>query len=248
MAGSARAATLAFTGTLSLQIDPRAVETAVIHGSGVASVTDDGSFHLLSFGVASGAFGPFTATLSDSYGTAGPVRVTGVGNLSGSFSGLSGGAPAAGVMGLSGLAKLCIVFDPTCSYVFVPIPLSPTPALAVGLGIGGTHSVSSGAVSVTLQHSPWHLGAVGLTVHNENSAITTLSSATGFAHGPASLTSSTAQESGTVQLVTATKAYTTLIPELPIFATLSLHFVPEPSTLLLASAGVAGLVAASRSR
>ena len=70
-------------------------------------------------------------------------------------------------------------------------------------------------------------------------------------HGPTSLTSSAAQPSGAVQLVTATKVVTSLTPgllELPIFATLNLHFVPEPGMLLFAAAGFIGLVAVSRSR
>ena len=47
----------------------------------------------------------------------------------------------------------------------------------------------------------------------------------GFAHGPASLTSSTAAGGGELQMVTATKAYTSLtgaFPEMPIFAVLDL--------------------------
>jgi len=73
----------------------------------------------------------------------------------------------------------------------------------------------------------------------------------GFAHGPASLTSSTAQPSGVVQLVTVSKVYTSLkaaVPELPMIAILNLHFVPEPSTALLLATGFAGLAAVGRRR
>jgi len=62
---------------------------------------------------------------------------------------------------------------------------------------------------------------------------------------------SAAQPSGVVQLVTVTKVFTSLtnaFPELPIFATLNLHFVPEPSTLMLSAAGIVGLAVASRMR
>jgi len=227
------------------------VETAVIPGSGVASVNDDGSFHLLSFGLVGGAFGPFTGTLADIYGSAGPVRLTGVGNLSGSFSGLSGGSSAAGVMGLSGLAKLCLIPDPGCTYLLIPMPLSPTPALGAGLGIGGTNFATGWSIFVTQQHMGWAVSPAPITLHRDSTTVATETPSAGFVHGPASQTSSAAQPSGVVQLVTVTKVFTSLtnaFPELPIFATLNLHFVPEPSTLLLSAAGIVGLAVASRMR
>jgi hypothetical protein len=72
----------------------------------------------------------------------------------------------------------------------------------------------------------------------------------GFAHGPASLTSSTANPSGQVQLVTPIFISTNIGASavLPGFAILNLHFVPEPGTLMLLGSGIAGLVAFGRSR
>ena len=73
----------------------------------------------------------------------------------------------------------------------------------------------------------------------------------GFAHGPASLTSGTAQTSGVVQLVTVSKVYTDLVPAYPeavMWSVMTLHFVPEPGTLLLLSAGVVGLAVLGRQR
>ena len=112
--GSARAATLDFTGTLQIEmIGRRDVAGNPIYltvpGAGAAQVTDDGNLHLLSLTLPGGNFGPTSitrtviptwVTLVDSY------RLTLTQNLSGSFSGVSGGPPGGGPMGLSGVAKI----------------------------------------------------------------------------------------------------------------------------------------------
>ena len=75
-------------------------------------------------------------------------------------------------------------------------------------------------------------------------------SAFGFAHGPASATSSTADISGVVQLVTATRIVSNFGGTIvfPLLSTLYIHLVPEPGALVLLVSGVAGLVAIGRSR
>lgn len=83
-----------------------------------------------------------------------------------------------------------------------------------------------------------------MTFHTPNSNAWTPTLPGGFAHGPASLTSSTAQASGVVQLVTVSKVFTSLtgaFPEFPVIGVLNLHFVPEPGTLLMLGLGAAGL-------
>jgi len=100
-----------------------------------------------------------------------------------------------------------------------------------------------------MQNAPWTIGQPTMTIHTPSSTVTTPTLPGGFAHGPASLTSSTAQTSGVVQLVTVTKIFTSLVgafPELPVIGVLNLHFVPEPGTLLLLGFGVAGLAAYGR--
>ena len=69
------------------------------------------------------------------------------------------------------------------------------------------------------------------------------SSVFGFAHGPASNHSSTALPSGVVQLVTPVLVQTNLAGNevIALFGILTIHFTPEPGTLLLFGAGVAGL-------
>jgi hypothetical protein len=100
-----------------------------------------------------------------------------------------------------------------------------------------------------MQDAPWTVGQPTMTIHTPQSTITIPVLPGGFAHGPASLTSSTAQPSGVVQLVTVSKVFTNLtgaFPELPLIGVLTLHFVPEPGTVLLLGSGVAALAVLGR--
>jgi hypothetical protein len=74
--------------------------------------------------------------------------------------------------------------------------------------------------------------------------------AMGFAHGPASGTSSTAAASGVVSLVTPIRINTNIGGALyiPAFAVMTLHFVPEPGTLALVGGGLAALAVAGGRR
>ena len=232
-AGDARAGPLPFTGTLTLRI--ATLPGIVATGAGIGSVNGSaGGVHLTTLALGGGLLGPVTTSIPiPNNPTLNSVIFTGINNLTGTFTGISGGPPGGGPMGLSGVAKICIGFAP-CAYAAVNIPLAPTPGGA-GFGIGGTATVP-GAVSITLQHAPWTVGLPVMTLHTPNSNVTSPVLPGGFAHGPASLTSSTAQPSGVLQLVTVSKAYTSLtgaFPEMPVVGFLDLHFVvPEPGTLL----------------
>ncbi len=244
-ADSARAATLAFTGTLALDFPGTGYPNdgiVPIAGAGLAQVT--GTPHLGSLLLPAGVFGPLTTAISNYAGTAADLSLVGIQNRSGSFAGGSG------TMGFDGTAKICLIFDLSCTIVFVPMPIQATGTPAVGLGIGGTQ-IAPGPVSMTAQHAPWTLGQPVLAIHNPISTITTPVLAGGFAHGPASATSTSALPSGVVQFVTASRVFTSLtgaFPEFPLSATLTLHFVPEPRILLLLGSAALLLRALGRRR
>jgi beta propeller repeat protein len=229
MAGSARAAELPFSGTLRLHI--ATLPSVSIPGSSVANVGITGANHLASLFLASGAFGPFNTSIPATNNPGLNSVVFSISqNLSGSFPGISGGPPAIGTMGISGVMKICLVFAP-CMYAGVPFALTPTPGGA-GFGIGGTVAIP-GAVSLTMQHAPWTIGQPVMTIHTANSNLSSPVLPGGFAHGPASLTSSTAAAGAELQMVTATKAYTSLtsaFPEMPIFGVLNLEVTADPSS------------------
>jgi hypothetical protein len=246
-AGSAGAATLDYFGTLSIQLTKLPGMTAAVSGTALVNASLGGP-ELRSMVIGAGVLGPVTASLPvTSDPSMNSVVFTSVANLTGSFDfSPTGGPPAGGPMGLSGTAKICLVFA-SCQYANVTIPL--TPVGGTGIGMGGTQLVP-GAVPLTLQHSPWTIGQPAMTIHTMSSNVTTPTLPGGFAHGPASLTTNTAQHAGALQLVTVSKAFTNLspIPETTMFAVLQLRFAPEPGTLLLFGLGTIGLGLYARRR
>jgi hypothetical protein len=126
---------------------------------------------------------------------------------------------------LVGFARFCLFGTCGSPPANIEIPLSL---------VGGGTSFMTGAMNQTVIGAPWTTATAAV------GTITRM----GFAHGAGSGTVSTATTSGTIQLVTPIFVSTSppVDPVFASFVTLTLNFVPEPSTLLLASSAIALLL------
>ncbi len=233
-ASPARAGALGFTGTLGVVIAN--LPPITITGAGTALVSGTGTA-LEGLELPAGVFATLASIPVDDP-SAFPIGgvLASVSTGAGSF----GGSLLGGAMPVFGRATLCLLAACDASpaaNVVVPFTQDGTH----GLGLGGPPITSSGFVNVTITFSPWTIGQA--TVGGASVA--------GFVHGPnGGGAAAAAQAGGSVQLVTPI-AIQTSIPgseEMAAFGILTLQFVPEPGTLVLLAAGVAGLGLAGRSR
>jgi hypothetical protein len=119
-----------------------------------------------------------------------------------------------------------------------------------GVGIGGLITVGGeSAIRISLEAAPWTVKtATAIDQTDDNTGAGAFHNVTrmGFAHGPSSGTTSTAQPSGVLQIVTPNQVRTNLTlgsnVKVGILGELLVHFVPEPGLLLLLGSGIAGLL------
>ena len=228
IAGPSSAVVLGYTSSLAIQI--ATLPPVVLLGGGTVVVNGSGGpGHLtaLTMGASPFAVTGLVVPVTDpaAFPIAG-VQVT-AHNGTGVFGG-STNAGFGGVMPILGAAKVCLFGPCSAAVANLVIPLSV-------VGAGGATTVM-GAVSVTVIGGTWTTGTV---------AVGTLT-----AMGSAAPASGAGANSGMVTLVTPVFLSTNIGASavIPAFGILSLHFVPEPGTLLLLASGVAGLAALGRRR
>jgi hypothetical protein len=232
------AVTLPVTATLKVEFATLAPITFTGSGSVVANGSGPGG-HLASLAVPAGLVGG-AATLVVTDPAAAPIRgfQVSVANAAGAAAETAGGK-LSGSIGLPGYLKTCLFGTGGCAGATANLTVPLTPVGAGGFGF------ETGAVNLTVFGAPWTTGTVAI-------GATSLPGLTrmGFAQGPASAPSSTAQPGGVVQLVTPifVRTNTCCNDPVPAFATLTLHFVPEPTTLVLLGTGAAALAMAGRRR
>jgi len=224
--GPACAAPLPVVADLQLYL---ATLSPSLSGSGVATAPSTG--HLSALALPSDLVATSGLVIPITDPAAAPLQgyeLT-VRNGAGSF------APSAGHLGgampLIGSIRVCL---------FAPCPIAvanlTVPLTVIGAG-GVATGPAPGLANLTVTGAPWTTGTVMLPF-----GIGGPDTIMGYAHGPASATSSTAQPGGSLQLVTPFTFVTSFQADGPTrgFAAFTLHFVPEPTTALLLSAGVAG--------
>lgn len=232
LAGPARAELQVFQGTFSLVGlgGPAEASTAI----GVATVNGSGGgSHVATLALPGGLFSIHTSVPV----TGGTLPLTGVqidvtlgpGNLV-----VGSGGTLAGVLPAPGTLRICVLLS--CGVGF-DVPL--TEAGTHGLGIGGAPIVAplGGLGTLSLLGGPWETGQAVVATASGSTALT------GFAHGPLSGTSSTAEPQGVLQLVTPVAVGASVgggpPSVVPLFGLLEIRLLPEPGAAASLAAGAA---------
>jgi hypothetical protein len=257
VAGVAGAAPLKWEGTLKIELGT--LPTAFATGTGVATVNNSSGLGHLSTIRLTNAFEAtelVPVTDPETTSTNGIVLViASITNVSGTLGGISGGGSLSpSTLPIKGVARVCLLSTACNPGGFLPLVLTShtTGTGTQGVGVGGLLTIGSGgAIRISLQANPWTLGQGTSLDQTDNGSLTTYYS-TGFAHGPASLTSSTAAPSGVVKFISPLQVTTNITSGssavLKLFSSIKLHFVPEPGMVLLLGSGVVGLVLLGRHR
>jgi hypothetical protein len=263
LAGTAGAARLNFDGTLTSRLAD--LPNLVVVGGGVATVNGSAGGVPAHLGAIRLAASRGIVTGTDTNIITDPETIgNGIAAVIINFAPQTGTlGPISGVLGsmtsaltmntlpVGGLAKICILSTVCTDF----IPLLLTENGTRGVGIGGLLAASQGAIRISVEAAPWTVKtATAIDQTDDNTGLAAFHNVTamGFAHGPASLTTSTAAPSGVLQIVTPSQVRTNLqlgtSVKLATISELLIHFIPEPGLLFLLGSGVVGLVVLGRNR
>jgi hypothetical protein len=251
-AGQASAKAIDWHGTLNLELwGGQAMDPIV--GSGVATVNDSsGSAHLSTLRLAGGITGSGTIPVTDPYSTGQVKSVRGsqIALGTGTLTGVSGAPPLGqNTLPVAGFMRVCL-FQANC-VTNLPLNLTANNG-ATGHGVGGLLTLGgNGSIRISLEFAPWTLTTVTGLNQTVKGGFKTLSRV-GFVHGAGSTASSTASDSGVIQLIAPQQVDTIGVAgnntKVALFSTMTLHFIPEPGLLLLIASGAVGLGLLGRSR
>jgi hypothetical protein len=266
MSGIASAAPLNWEGTWTLDMGD--FGEGSITGGGVATVNSSAGgvpAHLSTLRLAGSrgqVAGSFTNFVTDPE-TAGQgiaaIIWEGAQGGTGTFGPISGGVASTAsftknAVPTYGFVKICLLSTECTQYLGIPFT-GPTTVNGVpgtdikGIGIGGMLTIGGyGGIRFSLIYDPWTVKTATLIdqiTTPGGSRIFTTQTYKGWAHAPASTTSSTAQPSGVVQLIAPEQVMTNLplgsSDKIATAAMFVIHFIPEPGLLLLLGSGVVGL-------
>jgi hypothetical protein len=181
-----------------------------------------------------------------------------LGNISGAIASSGGGLSNAGVLSpgtipSTGGATICLLLAPLppCVGQLSLVVGATSAGLQIGGGVGGILTIGgTGTIRVSVLGAPWTVKTISAVNRTANGGFD-LFAENGFAHGPLSSTSSTAQQSGVLQVVTANHITVVGPGDSDISGTISrlvVHFIPEPGLLLLFGSGAVGMVFLGRKR
>jgi hypothetical protein len=147
-----------------------------------------------------------------------------------------------------------VCFIASCAAPATLVQTSPNAAIGVGGKL--VLPTTPGSLQITMQAAPWTLEtATGVTQTVSGVLVTTMTaqgSIHGFGSGTARTSNSAGTPSGVIQFVTPIQISTVNLggnhSEIAGFATLSIHFLPEPGLLLLLGSGAIGLAILGRRR
>jgi len=276
VAGSASAKIMNTFTRISLQFTNLARAQASDTGIGVSTLNASGTgAHLNTIALGNGTLPglslntvlPVTDPIVTNGGIV-SVRLTGVrgGNVPGPQGAIGVLAPVSGAIasavnpplatGLgtvpsTGMVRICLLAI-GCG-TNLPLDVGKTVnGVAQGGGVGGILTIGQlGTIRISVLGAPYTVKTVTAFNRTNNGAIQTFTER-GFAHGPLSNTSSTAQTSGVLQVVSAQHTSTVGVPGNSDisgqFSRILVHFIPEPGLLLLLGSGAAGIALLGRKR